>query len=249
MKFGTLSPTRIVASCLEVNDPEEGRRVRGLAWRDYCYALYRDMPDLLREPIFPFAHHLEWPGSGEDLQAWQEGRTGFPLIDASMRRLASEGFIDNRARMLVASFLAKHLGVDWREGAGWFLRTLVDGDTVVNAANWQWAAQVGLENSGYVRLFNPVRQSETIDPTGDAIRRYVPELADLPTPLIHAPWSDASRTSSFGVRLGSTYPLPMVDLAEARREALERYRQARADGWSAKAGSPTNRRRAHGERR
>jgi deoxyribodipyrimidine photo-lyase len=164
----------------------------------------------------------------EGLAAWQQGRTGYPLVDAGMRQLTGQGWVHNRARMVVASFLTKHLLVDWREGARFFLQHLLDGDLPSNNGGWQWVAGTGAD-APYYRVFNPVTQAEKFDPAGDYIRRWVPELAKLQVPAIFAPWQ-ASRADleAAGVRLGADYPRPIVDHATARTRALARFEAARS---------------------
>lgn len=206
LRFGLLSPRRVVGGLgpEEAWDEETARFARSLAWRDYAYWLAERNPQMLEQGLEPWARYLEWRQDPEALQAWQEGRTGYPIIDASMRQLAAEGFIPNSHRMAVGSFLTKHLGVHWREGARWFTRTLVDGDPVVNAMNWQWVASVGVERAGYIRILSPERQAERLDPDGSYARRWIPELGT------------------------EDYPLPIVEHRQAREEALERYRRAKA---------------------
>ncbi|MCC7346597.1 MAG: FAD-binding domain-containing protein, partial [Variibacter sp.] len=158
------------------------------------------------------------------LRAWQRGETGYPLIDAAMRDLWTTGWMPNRLRMVAASFLVKHLLVDWRQGERWFWDTLVDADPASNPANWQWVAGSGIDSAPYFRIFNPVLQGERADPTGDYVRRFVPELARLPTKLIHRPW-DATplELASCGITLGKTYPERIVAHDFARRRALAAF--------------------------
>ncbi len=205
LRFGVLSPRRVVGGLgpEEDWDEESARLARSLAWRDYAYWLAARHPRLLDRGLEPWAEHLEWRDDPEDLEAWRAGRTGYPIIDASMRQLAAEGFIPNSHRMAVGSFLTKHLGIHWLEGARWFMRTLVDGDPVVNAMNWQWVASVGVERAGYIRILSPERQQVKLDPDGAYVRRWIPELE---TP---------------------EYPPPIVEHGAAREEALARYRRAK----------------------
>jgi deoxyribodipyrimidine photo-lyase len=165
----------------------------------------------------------------EGLAAWREGRTGYPLVDAGMRQLTGQGWVHNRARMVVASFLTKHLLVDWREGARFFLQHLMDGDLPANNGGWQWVAGTGTDAAPYYRIFNPVAQAERFDPQGEYIRRWVPELAKLPAPAIFAPWQAATPDlEAAGVRLGTDYPHPIVDHKRARDRALSRFQEATA---------------------
>ena len=156
------------------------------------------------------------------LRAWQKGQTGYPIVDAGMRQLWRTGWMHNRVRMIVGSFLVKHLLIDWREGERWFWDTLVDGDPAANPAQWQWVAGTGADAAPYFRIFNPILQAQKFDPDGAYIHKYVPELAQLPAKYLPAPW-DAPRheLARAGVRLGETYPHPIVDHQQARTRALD----------------------------
>ena len=168
--------------------------------------------------------------------AWCEGRTGYPLVDAAMRQLTATGYMHNRLRMVSASFLVKDLGLDWRRGEAWFARWLNDFDLASNNGGWQWAASTGCDAQPWFRIFNPVTQSERFDPEGRFIKRYVPELAALEPPAIHAPWKAAPlELEAAGLSLGEGYPEPVVDHDVARRRTLERFGAAReAKGVSAR---------------
>src|SRR5690606_3207351 len=156
--------------------------------------------------------------------AWCEGRTGYPLVDAAMAQIERTGYMHNRLRMLVASFLVKDLGIDWRRGERYFARKLIDYDLAANNGGWQWAASSGCDAQPYFRIFNPVVQSTKFDPQGRFIRRYLPRLARLPDRAIHAPWTASRDTlSGAGVALGVDYPAPIVDHDSARKATLERY--------------------------
>ncbi len=201
--------------------------VNELLWRDfYGYILYHQ-PESAWEHMRPEFGHLRFEDDPEALAAWQQGRTGYPLVDAGMRQLTGQGWVHNRARMVVASFLTKHLLVDWREGARFFLQHLVDGDLPANNGGWQWVAGTGADAAPYYRIFNPVTQAERFDPDGDYIRRWVPELARLDPPAIFAPWqASPADLHAAGVRLGADYPHPMVDHLTARDRALARFQEA-----------------------
>ena len=163
------------------------------------------------------------------LEAWQSGRTGIPLVDAGMRQLWHSGWMHNRVRMIVASLLTKNLLIDWRIGEEWFWDTLVDADLANNAASWQWVAGSGADAAPYFRVFNPVTQGQKFDPNGAYVRRWIPELAALPDKLLHAPWTARPlELADAGVRLGVTYPAPIVDHASARERALAAYALTRA---------------------
>ena len=167
---------------------------------------------------------LPWRQDPTGLKAWQRGLTGFPIVDAGMRQLWQTGWMHNRVRMIVGSFLVKDLLVPWQEGEAWFWDTLVDADAANNSANWQWVAGCGADPSPFFRVFNPVLQGEKFDPDGAYVRRFVPELAKLPPKFIHHPWdAPADVLAKAGIRLGKTYPHPIVDHATARDRALDAF--------------------------
>ncbi|MBV9581797.1 MAG: FAD-binding domain-containing protein, partial [Chloroflexi bacterium] len=173
---------------------------------------------------------VDWRSAPDDLRTWQHGRTGYPLVDAGMRELWQTGWMHNRVRMLVASFLVKDLLLPWQAGVRWFWDTLVDADLANNTVNWQWAAGSGADAAPFTRVFNPTLQAQRFDPDGEYIHRYVPELANLPAPHLHAPWEAPPQVlGDAGVRLGQTYPLPIVDHASARRRALDAFAARKAD--------------------
>jgi len=183
---------------------------------------------VLRVALKPDLRGVEWDDDPGDLEAWEAGETGFPFVDAGMRQLAQTGWIHNRARMVVASFLVKDLLVDWRRGESVFMRALVDGDPANNNGGWQWVAGTGTDAAPYFRVLNPVLQSKRFDAGGDYIRRYVPELRDVPEARIHEPWRmSPEEQRGAGCRIGSDYPAPRVDHKERRELMLERYRRAR----------------------
>lgn len=196
-----------------------------LAWRDFNHHLLYDQPDIAAINVDRRFDRMDWREDEAGFAAWTRGMTGLPWVDAGMRQLWSEGFMHNRVRMAAASFLIKHLLIDWRRGERWFWDTLVDADPANNPANWQWVAGSGRDASPFFRIFNPVSQGERFDPEGDYVRRWVPELARLPKRFVHAPWTAPPEVlAAAGVRLGETYPLPIVDLAEGRSRALAAFR-------------------------
>lgn len=192
--------------------PEAEPFLRQLCWRDFYAQLLAARPAIAREDFRP--RPAAWIDDAEGLAAWQEGRTGYPVVDAAMRQLLAEGFVHNRARMIVASFLTKHLGIDWRLGARHYARHLVDGDVASNAGNWQWVAGTGADTKPH-RVFNPTLQGQRYDPDGDYVRQWLPELAVVPGKAVHEPWK-----LPLAERIALDYPLPLVDHAEA----IARYR-------------------------
>jgi deoxyribodipyrimidine photo-lyase len=235
LRFGLVSPRQVAAVVGRGGRAGEHPRRAGnretfvneLLWRDfYGYVLYHQ-PESAWEHMRPEFARFEFEDDQEGLAAWREGRTGYPLVDAGMRQLTGQGWVHNRARMVVASFLTKHLLVDWREGARFFLQHLMDGDLPANNGGWQWVAGTGTDAAPYYRIFNPVTQAEKFDPDGDYIRRWVPELAKLQPPAIFAPWqASPADLEAGGVRLGSDYPHPIVDHMAARNRALARHQEA-----------------------
>ncbi len=200
-----------------------------LGWREFSYHLLFHNAELARRNFNARFDAFPWRSDPDGLAAWSRGRTGYPIVDAGMRQLWTAGWMHNRVRMIVGSFLVKHLLIDWREGEDWFWDTLVDADPASNAASWQWVAGSGADAAPYFRIFNPVLQGEKFDPNGDYVRRWVPELARLPAALIHKPWiASPERLASFGLRLGRDYPSPMVDHDAARRRALAAFQTLKA---------------------
>lgn len=197
-----------------------------LGWREFSYYLLVHHPNMETTPLDKTFQGFPWQENEVFLKRWQQGMTGYPLVDAGMRQLWLEGWIPNRLRMVVASFLIKDLLIDWQLGLAWFGDTLVDADPANNANNWQWVAGCGADAAPYFRVFNPVKQSEKFDPTGVYIRKYVVELHNVAAPYIHQPWSmSASLQKELGVEIGKDYPAPMVTHAIQRDQALLYWRQ------------------------
>ncbi len=202
---------------------------RELGWREFCYHLLLHWPAMTTAPFREEFANYPWSENKAHIKAWQQGQTGFPLIDAAMRQLWQTGWMHNRLRMLVGSFLVKNLQQHWHVGQEWFWGTLVDADMANNSAGWQWIAGSGADAAPYFRIFNPVTQSEKFDKQGDFIRRYVPELADLAAPHIHDPSSaPKDALEKAGIALGETYPKAIVDLKKTRAKALEGYEKVKA---------------------
>ncbi len=198
--------------------------LKELVWREFSYHLLFHFPHF---PDMPFREEFAdfpWRDDAKALKDWQLGLTGYPIVDAGMRELWTTGWMHNRVRMIVASFLIKDLLIPWQAGERWFWDTLVDADLASNAAGWQWVAGSGADAAPYFRIFNPITQGEKFDPHGTYVRRWVPEIGKLPNALVHRPFeADEHTLSEAGIRLGDTYPAPIVDHATARKEALKAY--------------------------
>jgi deoxyribodipyrimidine photo-lyase len=226
LHFGEISPRTIWHRICPVGRATEvrgGREVylKELVWREFAYHLLYHFPHTTDQPLRSEYAAFPYRTDPAGLRAWQRGQTGYPMVDAGMRQLWQLGWMHNRVRMIVASFLVKHQLLPWQAGARWFWDTLVDADLASNTLGWQWVAGCGADAAPYFRIFNPVSQGEKFDPQGDYVRRWVPELARLPTKYLHKPWeAPACVLSDAGVRLGETYPAPIVDHATARERAL-----------------------------
>ena len=203
--------------------------LRELGWREFSYYLLHHWPHLPEQDFRPEFAAFPKRQDADTLRAWRKGRTGFPIVDAGMRQLWATGWMHNRVRMIVASFLIKDLMLGWQEGEAWFWDTLVDADLANNAASWQWVAGSGADAAPFFRIFNPTKQAISFDPNGDYVRRWVPELARLPAPDIHAPdQAPPGVLAAAGVVIGETYPAPIVDHADARRRALAAFEALKA---------------------
>jgi deoxyribodipyrimidine photo-lyase len=234
LRFGEISPRQIWHAARFAADERPAlsgdvdKLLSELGWREFCRHLLFDVPDLASRNLQPQFDAFPWKHDDKALAAWQRGRTGYPIVDAGMRELWRTGVMHNRVRMVVASFLVKHLLIDWRCGERWFWDTLVDADAGSNPANWQWVAGSGADAAPYFRVFNPILQGEKFDPDGVYVRRWVPELAALPDKLIHQPWSAAPlELTAAGVELGNNYPRPIVDHKAGRARALAAYAKTR----------------------
>ncbi len=234
LHFGEISPRQVwhaVKQSDQARTDGADTYLSEIAWREFSYNLLYHFPDLPDANFQSKFDAFEWDDNAEALKAWQQGRTGYPIVDAGMRELWSTGWMHNRVRMIVASFLIKDLFIHWREGEAWFWDTLVDADLASNSASWQWTAGSGADAAPYFRVFNPVGQSEKFDPKGDYLRKWIPELADLPNKAIHAPWTaDKAVLSRAGVTLGETYPKPIVDHGDARKRALAAFEKIKDSG-------------------
>lgn len=222
LHFGEISPRQIWAQT-SAREPSAGNEtfLKEVVWREFGYHLLYYNPEMPTAPLQEKFKSFPWTKNDAHLEAWQSGQTGYPIVDAGMRELWHTGTMHNRVRMIVASFLVKHLLIHWREGEAWFWDTLVDADLASNTANWQWVAGCGADAAPYFRIFNPITQGEKFDADGDYVRRWVPEIADLPDDVLHKPWeADPVTLKSAGVDLGTTYPKPIVDHKTAREQAL-----------------------------
>lgn len=230
LHFGEISPARVfrAASSAGATNPAlqemTGKFLSELGWREFSHHLLFHFPTLPERAFKSQFSNFPWVGGADLLRAWQRGETGYPIVDAGMKELWHTGYMHNRVRMVAASFLCKHLLIDWRAGQRWFWDTLVDADLANNACGWQWVAGSGADASPYFRIFNPTTQAKKFDGDGDYIRRWLPELGALPDKYLHQPWAapaDVLRTA--GVTLGETYALPIVDHRDARNAALTAY--------------------------
>lgn len=238
LHFGEIGPRQIWAAVAAVSresgvfPANRGAQVflSEVGWREFaCHLLYH-FPQTPAEPLRQDFAAFPWRKDAGQLRAWQTGRTGYPIVDAGMRQLWQTGWMHNRVRMIVASFLVKHLRLSWREGAAWFWDTLVDADLASNTLGWQWSAGCGADAAPYFRIFNPFLQGAKFDANGDYVRRWVPELAQMPAGFIHQPWeAPMDVLAGAGVQLGRDFPLPIVDHGEARAAALAALKSIRVE--------------------
>lgn len=238
LHFGEISPRQIWAAARAASAAsgvfplDRGTQVflREVGWREFAHHLLFHFPHTPETPLKKAFAAFVWADDpdGSKLEAWQRGRTGYPIVDAGMRELWTTGWMHNRLRMVVASFFVKHLRLSWRQGAAWFWETLVDADLANNTLGWQWSAGCGADAAPYFRIFAPVLQGEKFDRDGDYVRQWVPELARLPTKWIHRPWEAPKEVLiQSGVTLGDSYPYPIVEHARARVEALAAWKRLR----------------------
>lgn len=244
LRFGMLSARQAVVSASAALDAaQDAQAQRGAAtwlneliWREFYIHILDHFPQVRSRAFRPGLRGLAWENDQAAFSAWRDGQTGYPIIDAAMRQLRDTGWLHNRARMIVASFLVKDLLIDWRWGEQWFMQHLVDGDPAANNGGWQWTAGTGTDAAPYFRIFNPVLQSKKHDPDGAFIRRWVPELNAVPTQYIHEPWrmpKDAQ--NKVGCLIGKDYESPIVDHSEARVRVIDLFRQAKEEFASAKS--------------
>jgi deoxyribodipyrimidine photo-lyase len=230
LALGEISPNQIWHATLglQADVPEEDviHFRKEVVWREFSWHLLFHNPHLPTTNLNRRFDDFPWLEDSANLRAWKHGLTGYPLVDAGMRELWQTGWMHNRVRMVVASFLIKDLLIDWREGEKWFRDTLLDADIANNAASWQWVAGCGADAAPYFRIFNPSRQGETFDPDGTYVKQYCPELSDLPDRYIHRPFEAPEAVlEAAGIVLGKTYQKPIVEHDQARKRALAKYKE------------------------
>jgi len=228
LHFGEISPRQVWYQTEAATHGKGAKRkggeafLREVVWREFSYHLLHHWPDIPEKPFNPSFENFPWQENETVLRAWQKGQTGYPIVDAGMRQLWRTGWMHNRVRMIVASFLTKHLLIPWQEGARWFWDTLVDADLANNSASWQWVAGSGADAAPYFRIFNPILQGQKFDPKGHYVRKWVPELAEVPDKSVHAPWQGGEPMAG--------YPNPIVDHKFARRLALDAFAEIKQSG-------------------
>lgn len=236
LRFGMISARQAIATAITAKQKAQHKEAKRsaetwlseLVWREFYINILYHFPHVLRGSFRPEYDQIVWRNDPTEFQAWCDGRTGYPLVDAAMRQLNTTGWMHNRARMIVASFLVKDLLIDWRRGEKYFMQQLVDGDPAANNGGWQWTAGTGTDAAPYFRIFNPTTQAKKFDPDGRYIRHWIPELADVPNDFIHEPWKMPPLVQkSAGCTIGKAYPAPLVDHKEAREWTLAAYKKAR----------------------
>jgi deoxyribodipyrimidine photo-lyase len=225
LHHGEISPHQILERLQAFpTDDNHEHFVRELVWREFAYHLLYHFPELPHRNLQSKFDHFPWTDDAERLAAWQQGRTGYPIVDAGMRELWQTGSMHNRVRMIVASFLVKNLRLHWQHGLRWFWDCLVDADLASNSASWQWCAGSGADAAPYFRIFNPITQGQRFDPKGEYTKRFLPELAAMPSKYLFEPWNaPAAVLHEAGVILGENYPQPIVDVKASREAALEAF--------------------------
>jgi deoxyribodipyrimidine photo-lyase len=239
LRFGMVSARMAVSAAyrvLQFRDEESGRKsietwINELIWREFYVQILYHFPYARKWSFKEQFRNIRWVNDGRAFEAWKSGQTGVPVVDAGMRQLLETGWMHNRARMITASFLTKDLLIDWRWGEQWFMQNLIDGDPAANNGGWQWTAGTGTDAAPYFRVFNPITQSLKFDPQGSYIRKWVPELANLPLEYMHQPWEmPLHLQQKYGCELGRDYPYPIIDHAWARERVLQVYGEAKSEG-------------------
>ncbi|NTW44932.1 MAG: deoxyribodipyrimidine photo-lyase, partial [Anaerolineaceae bacterium] len=232
LRFGMLSVKQAIVAARKKsgsNQPMSANRgseiwINELIWREFYQSILYHFPHVLSTAFNPSFRDIQWRNEDQDLQAWKAGMTGYPVVDAGMRQMAATGWMHNRSRMITASFLVKHLLINWQEGERWFMEMLVDGDPAANNGGWQWVAGTGTDAAPYFRIFNPILQGKKFDSLGNYVRQWVPELNNIPQKFIHTPWEMTdSEQQACGVTIGKDYPNPIVDHGFARQRVLAAY--------------------------
>ena len=226
LKFGQISVNRIMEKCLEIKNKKIGFRkyINEIGWREFCHSLLHNFPEMERNNLRKDFDNFKWNKNEKLLLKWKKGLTGYPIVDAGMRELYETGWMHNRVRMIVASFLVKHLRIHWLEGEKYFRNTLLDFNIANNVAGWQWVAGTGADAAPYFRIFNPILQGEKFDTKGDYIKKWCPELKNIPNEFLHKPWEMPEELQKEkNIILGKTYPLPIVKHEEARNLALKAF--------------------------
>lgn len=231
LHFGLISPNEIWYSTKEcMDDTNSDHFLSELGWREFSYSLLYHFPQLPKKNLQQKFDRFPWKKSKRMLRAWQKGQTGYPIVDAGMRELWQTGYMHNRVRMIVGSFLVKNLLLHWRDGERWFWDCLVDADLASNSASWQWVAGCGADAAPYFRIFNPITQGEKFDPEGEYTLKYIPELKNMPKKFLYKPWEAPELVlQEAGVTLGKDYPKPIVDCKQSRETALEAFSSLKGD--------------------
>jgi deoxyribodipyrimidine photo-lyase len=229
LRFGMISIRQVILAALEaINNQAATAWLNELIWREFYISILYHFPQVLRQSFRPAYDGIAWRNGEDHFTAWCNGQTGYPVVDAAMRQLVQSGWMHNRARMIVASFLIKDLLIDWRWGERYFMQHLVDGDPAANNGGWQWTAGTGTDAAPYFRIFNPVLQGKKFDPNGDYVRHWLPELNRVPKKYVHEPWKMPYEIQQqTKCVIGRDYPQPIVDHAVARQETLNAYAGAR----------------------
>ncbi len=229
LHFGQISPNQVWYGLRSIGDDKNiDHFCSELGWREFSYNLLYYNPDFPKKNLQKKFDDFPWIEDNDLLTAWQKGRTGVPMVDAGMRELWQTGYMHNRVRMIVGSFLVKNMRLHWRHGERWFWNTLLDADLANNSASWQWVAGCGADAAPYFRIFNPVMQGQKFDPDGEYIRKYIPEISSLPNKFLFNPWeAPKDILTHAGIKLGETYPHPIVDLKQSRNAALQAFAKQR----------------------
>lgn len=225
LRFGTLSIRDLVNKCLEINTISANKWLNELVWRDFYSSILFNYPHVEKLEFNKKYQNLKWTKNEIFFNAWCNGKTGYPIVDAAMKELNLTGFMHNRCRMIVASFLTKHLLCDWRLGEAYFAKKLIDFDLASNNGGWQWAASTGCDSQPYFRVFNPSLQSEKFDKFGKYIKKYLPILKDVDPKYLHSPWQHTEILEKYGIKLGEDYPLPIVNHQKARVMAIDFFKK------------------------